>query len=92
MGFRRIVVHLFLQLRLQFASGPFCQSLGRLFLQGLCSQISKYLVALSLQNMVNDLFSGVVIIGGAGDDSVDGCINGRNDGPGRSIKFALNAI
>ena len=56
MGFRRIVVVLFLQLRLWFASGPSCQSLGWIFFQGLGSQISGYLVALSLRNTVIDLF------------------------------------
>ena len=36
--------------------------------------------------------SDVVFIGGAGDDSVDGCIDGGINGLGWSVEFMLNAI
>ena len=42
--------------------------------------------------MVNDLFLALIFIAGAGDVSVDGCINGGSDGPAQSLDFALIVI
>ena len=92
MGFQQIAVLLFLQLQLWFASGPSRRSLGRFFLQILVSQIFDCSIVLSLQNTVNDLFSGPIFIGGVVDVSVDGCINGGSDSPTQSLEFAFISI